>query len=130
MNEGDKISEKIKKLEKKFVGPKLWSPGPKNLQNFCGPYNKNIVLFRLQIFFCDTSSLHKFTDRNFVIESFFVELWPKTEFAQICPNVWTIFLQLKKSYFSEQILFLLTFPEKFEKIAVKVYNTYIKLIKA
>ena len=93
-----------------------------------------------------------------MIESFFVELWPKTEFAQICPNFLDrifaiypkIFLQLKKSYVSEQILLLLTFPEKFvtgtkfaedmnrrvlkktrfEKIAVKVYNTYIKLIKA
>ena len=59
-----------------------------------------------------------------MIESFFVELWPKTEFAQICPNFWIEFLpyiqkflQLKKSYVSEQILLLLTFPEKFESLA-------------
>ena len=37
MNEGDKIREKIFKNLKKNVVPKLWSPGPKKLQNFCGP---------------------------------------------------------------------------------------------
>ena len=61
---GDKISEK--KVGKKIVGPELGSTGPKNVQYSRGPVDDNTFLFWLQFFFCDTSSLYKFTDIGFL----------------------------------------------------------------
>ena len=72
MNEGDKISEKI---EKQNLSVPNYGPQDQKMCKISAVHktNDNTVLFWLQKFFCDTSSLYKFTDRIFVIEGFF--LW-------------------------------------------------------
>ena len=56
---------------------------------------------------------YKYTELGFLwLRVLFVQLWPKTEFAQICPNFWTEFLLCPKIF-----LIQWKFPENFESLA-------------
>ena len=67
MNEVDKISEKIKKNWKNNLSVPNYGPLDQNICKISAVH-KTITLFYFgfKIFFCDTSSLYKFTDIGFL----------------------------------------------------------------
>ena len=122
MNEGDKISEKILKNWKKNLSVPNYGPQDQKICKISAVHKRiTLFYFGFKFFYCDTSSRYKFTDIGFLwLGVFFCGIMAKN---RICPDLLKyfdlifaiypkIFLQLKKSYVSEQILLLLTFTEK------------------
>ena len=71
MNEGDKISEKnfkkFKKLEKKNLSVPNYGPQDQKICKISAVHKTTTLFyFGFKFFFCDTSSLYKFTDIGFL----------------------------------------------------------------